>query len=132
MDRPCARYPELPIVRSCKQEKRSLNRNATLFKTFFCCRIFVKFLEGDLIWARIPSSICCGCCSFHSIPFIVKEKEKKVLIHPSKKEAINATFLFSSHHIKSLRSVPADVRSRHIYFLRKEQPSVRRALPPVG
>ena len=66
--------------------------------------------------------------SFHS--FI--EKKEKILIHPSKKEARNATFLFSSHHIKSLRSVPANVRSRHIYFLRKEQPSVRRALPPVG
>lgn len=105
MNRPCARYPELPIVRSCKQRKR---RSATLFQNiFFCCRIFVKFLEGDLIWARIPSSICCGCCSFHFIPFIVKEKKKKKGINPSvekRSKKRHISFLITSHQIAPLRS----------------------------
>lgn len=76
------------------------------FKTFsFCCRISVKFLEGDLIWARIPSSICCGCCLFHSIPFIEKEKKKRKGINPSvEKKKQETPHFFSSHQIAPLRS----------------------------
>ena len=98
MNRPCARYPELPIVRSCKQRRR---RSATLFKTFFCCRIFVKFLEGDLIWARIPSSICCGCCLFYSIPSL---KKKRKGINPSVEKRSKKRHI--SFLITSNRSAP--------------------------